>query len=196
MTAARACGNPVSIGYARVSTSGQTLDAQLNQLRAGYSGRNIYRETIIGRRADRRELLRMLDRLTPGYVVMVMRIGQLARSTFDLLGAIKRIVARRDSIYQRSRGPTPAPGAWCWRYLAGCRMWSAILSAPAPLRAESMPRPSASTGRIRAIFIRLSVPSPEEIGASGAADHSAALEFGRLVNRRAACHRRKDREPV
>ena len=59
------------LGYARVSTYGQTLDAQLDQLRAaGCSSRNIYREKVMGARADRRELLRMLDRLTPGDVVL------------------------------------------------------------------------------------------------------------------------------
>jgi hypothetical protein len=37
------------IGYARVSTYGQTLDAQLDQLRAvGCSSRNIYREKVTG----------------------------------------------------------------------------------------------------------------------------------------------------
>src|SRR5918997_1149134 len=51
------------IGYARVSTYGQTLDTQLEQLCAtGCSSRNIYREKVTGARADRRELLRMLDR--------------------------------------------------------------------------------------------------------------------------------------
>ena len=81
------------IGYARVSTYGQTLDAQLEQLRAaGCSSRNIYREKVTGARADRRELLRMLDRLTPGDVVMVTRIDRLARSTFDLFAIVKRIV--------------------------------------------------------------------------------------------------------
>ena len=81
------------IGYARISTYGQTLDAQLDQLRAaGCSSRNIYREKVTGARADRRELLRMLDRLTPGDVVTVTRIDRLARSTFDLFGIVKRIV--------------------------------------------------------------------------------------------------------
>src|SRR5487761_102668 len=81
------------IGYARVSTVGQTLDSQLEELRAaGCSSRNIYREKVTGARADRRELLRMLDRLAPGDVVTVTRIDRLARSTFDLFEIVKRIV--------------------------------------------------------------------------------------------------------
>jgi DNA invertase Pin-like site-specific DNA recombinase len=81
------------IGYARVSTYGQTLDAQLDQLRAaGCGSRNIYREKVTGAHNDRRELLRMLDRLAPGDVVTVTRIDRLARSTFDLFEIVKRIV--------------------------------------------------------------------------------------------------------
>jgi DNA invertase Pin-like site-specific DNA recombinase len=81
------------IGYARVSTYGQTLDVQLDQLRAaGCSSRNIYREKVTGARPDRRELLRMLGRLGPGDVVTVTRIDRLARSTFDLFEIVKRIV--------------------------------------------------------------------------------------------------------
>ena len=49
-------------------------------------------EKVTGARADRRELLRMLDRLAPGDVVTVTRIDRLARSTFDLFGIGKRIV--------------------------------------------------------------------------------------------------------
>ena len=81
------------IGYARVSTYGQTLDSQLEQLRkAGCSSRNIYREKVTGARADRRELNRMLRKLGPGDVVTVTRIDRLARSTFDLFSIVKRIV--------------------------------------------------------------------------------------------------------
>ena len=81
------------IGYARVSTYGQTLDSQLEQLRAaGCSSRNIYREKVTGARPDRRELNRMLGKLAPGDVVTVTRIDRLARSTFDLFGIVKRIV--------------------------------------------------------------------------------------------------------
>src|SRR5438105_13101572 len=81
------------LGYARVSTYGQTLDSQLEQLRAaGCSSRNIYREKVTGARPDRRELNRMLSKLAPGDVVTVTRIDRLARSTFDLFAIVKRIV--------------------------------------------------------------------------------------------------------
>jgi len=81
------------IGYTRVSTYGQTLDSQLEQLRAaGCGSRNIYREKVTGARANRRELLRMLRRLAAGDVVTVTRIDRLARSTLDLFGIVKRIV--------------------------------------------------------------------------------------------------------
>jgi Resolvase, N terminal domain/ParB-like nuclease domain len=54
------------VGYARVSTYGQTLDSQLEQLRAaGCSSRSIYREKATGARPDRRELNRMLGKLAP-----------------------------------------------------------------------------------------------------------------------------------
>ena len=97
------------LGYARVSTYGQTLDAQLEQLRAANCSK-IYREKVTGARADRRELLRMLAALVPGDVVTVTRIDPLARSTFDLFAIVKQIVdGARNSDHWPSRGPTPEP---------------------------------------------------------------------------------------
>ena len=79
-------------GYARVSTYGQTLDAQLEQLR-GAGCTKIYREKVTGAHSDRRrQLLKMIAALAPGDVVTVTRIDRLARSTFDLFGIVKRIV--------------------------------------------------------------------------------------------------------
>ena len=78
------------IGYARVSTYGQTLDAQLDQLRAAGCSQ-VYREKASGARADRRELQRLLKALAPGDVVTVTRIDRLARSTFDLFAIVKQI---------------------------------------------------------------------------------------------------------
>jgi DNA invertase Pin-like site-specific DNA recombinase len=89
------CAQPQNrrLGCTRVSTYGQTLDAQLEQLRlAGCTNRNIRRKKVTGARADRREFLRMLDRLGPGDAVTVTRIDRLACSTFDLFGTVKQIV--------------------------------------------------------------------------------------------------------
>jgi DNA invertase Pin-like site-specific DNA recombinase len=99
------------IGYARVSTYGQTLDAQLEQLKAAGCAR-IYREKGTGVRADRKELLKMLKHLVAGDVVTVTRIDRLARSTFDLFAIVKQIAepARGSGRWpNHERIPAPAP---------------------------------------------------------------------------------------
>lgn len=78
------------VGYARVSTTGQTLDAQLAQL-AEHGCSLIFKDTASGARADRKELQKMLGALRAGDVVTVTRIDRLARSTFDLFAIVKRI---------------------------------------------------------------------------------------------------------
>src|SRR5271170_6544254 len=90
-TGAKAPPETRRFGYARVSTVGQTLDAQLEHLRAEGCAK-IYREKVTGARADRRELLKLLKAITPGDVVTVTRIDRLARSTFDLFAIVKQIV--------------------------------------------------------------------------------------------------------
>ena len=79
-----------TIGYARVSTYGQTLDAQLEQLKAAGCVK-VYREKATGAKIERRELQRMLRAMAPGDVVTVTRIDRLARSTFDLFSIVKGI---------------------------------------------------------------------------------------------------------
>src|SRR5277367_2743032 len=53
------------------------------------------REKATGARPDPRELNRMLGKLAPGDVMTVTRIDRLARSTFDLFGIVKRVVAAK-----------------------------------------------------------------------------------------------------
>jgi predicted site-specific integrase-resolvase len=74
----RKCPPSELIGYARVSTYGQSLDAQLAQLKAAGCSRT-YREKVTGARADRRELQKMLKHLAAGKVVVVTRIDRLGR---------------------------------------------------------------------------------------------------------------------
>src|SRR5271155_1233902 len=79
------------LGYARVSIYGQTLDAQLEQLR-GAGCTKIYREKVTGAHNDRRELLKMLRGLVPGDVVTVTRIDRLPRPPFPLFAIVKQVV--------------------------------------------------------------------------------------------------------
>ena len=66
--------------YARVSTDGQTLDAQIEQLKAA-GATKVYSEKISGAVTDRRELKKVLDQLEIGDTLLITRLDRLARST-------------------------------------------------------------------------------------------------------------------
>src|SRR5262249_7447975 len=74
----------VIIGYARVSTDGQTLDAQQAALKAA-GAEKVFAEKVSGAKIDRRQLQRAIEALTAGDVLLVTRLDRLARSTRDLL---------------------------------------------------------------------------------------------------------------
>jgi DNA invertase Pin-like site-specific DNA recombinase len=77
-------------GYARVSTDGQTLDAQREALTAAGAER-IFQEKVSGAAADRRELKRLLASLQQGDTLLVTRLDRLARSTLELLRTLERV---------------------------------------------------------------------------------------------------------
>ena len=82
-------------GYARVSTEGQTLDAQLQALKAaGCETNNIFFEKITGAHADRPQLDRLLATIDKGDVFIVSRLDRLARSTRDLLNIVAALAER------------------------------------------------------------------------------------------------------
>ena len=80
-------------GYARVSTDGQSVAAQVEALTAAGAER-IWRESASGAKTDRRRLRSMLAALEKGDVVMVTRLDRLARSTRDLLNILGEIADR------------------------------------------------------------------------------------------------------
>lgn len=78
------------IGYARVSTSGQTLAAQIEQLKAA-GCTTIFQETASGARADRPQLKKAIAALPYDGILLVTRLDRLARSTRDLLNVVHQI---------------------------------------------------------------------------------------------------------
>ena len=80
-------------GYARVSTDGQSVDAQVKQMRAAGAGKAL-RETASRAKTDRVQLGRALNQLDAGDVLMVTRFDRLPRSTRDLLNILARIGER------------------------------------------------------------------------------------------------------
>jgi predicted site-specific integrase-resolvase len=94
-------------GYARVSTDGQSVEAQVTALTTA-GAEKVFREVASGAKTDRAQLRRALDALSPGDVLMVMRLDRLARSTRDLLNSLRRSPASKpDSVRSATHGPTP-----------------------------------------------------------------------------------------
>jgi DNA invertase Pin-like site-specific DNA recombinase len=81
-------------GYARVSTDGQSVDAQVKQLREA-GAEKVFRETASGAKSDRAQLRRALAELGKGDVLIVTRLDRLARSTRDLLNTVEDIAAKK-----------------------------------------------------------------------------------------------------
>src|SRR5215475_2760778 len=78
------------IGYARVSTDGQTLDAQHAALTAAGADR-VFSEKISGAVTDRRALAKATAALGSGDLLLVTRLDRLARSTRDLLNVLATV---------------------------------------------------------------------------------------------------------
>ena len=78
------------IGYARVSTDDQKLEAQIDALEAAGAER-IFQEKITGSARTRPQLDQMIDQLRDGDVVTVTKYDRLARSLKDLLDIVEAI---------------------------------------------------------------------------------------------------------
>lgn len=78
------------IGYARVSTQDQNLDAQKDALHE-IGCKQIFEEKITGKKKERPELNTCLRSLRPGDVLIVWKLDRLARSLKDLVEIISEL---------------------------------------------------------------------------------------------------------
>ena len=128
-------------GYARVSTDGQSVDAQVRQLtKAGC--KKVFRETASGAKTDRAQLAKALATLNADDVLMVTRLDRLARSTRDLLNTLGTIADRKAGF--RSLGDT-----WADTTTAHGRLMLTVLGGLAEFERELI-RARTGEGRARA----------------------------------------------
>lgn len=80
----------MKIGYARVSTSDQSTDAQVSALKDAGCDR-VFVETASGAKADRRVLQEVLDYLRPTDVLVVFKLDRVARSLPHLLEIMEHL---------------------------------------------------------------------------------------------------------
>jgi DNA invertase Pin-like site-specific DNA recombinase len=128
-------------GYARVSTDGQSIAAQIAALSSA-GAEKIFREVASGAKTDRVQLCRVLDQLDTGDVLMVTRLDRLARSTRDLLNTLAAIAGKQAGF--RSLGD-----AWADTTTPHGRLMLTVLGGLAEFERELI-RARTGEGRARA----------------------------------------------
>ena len=124
----------MKIGYSRVSTSGQSLNSQVEELgKAGCANPP---------RSDRPQLHSLLKGLQPGSTLVVTRLDRLARSTIDLLTIIK-VIADKGCLFKSLADP------WCDTTTPGGRLMLTVLGGLAEFERELI-KARTTEGRERA----------------------------------------------
>src|ERR1700709_2067478 len=128
-------------GYARVSTDGQSVEAQVRQL-AKAGCKKVFRETASGVKTDRTQLRKAFEQIDAGDVLMVTRLDRLARSTADLLNTLPTLADRKAGF--RSLGDT-----WADTTSPHGRLMLTVLGGLAEFERELI-RARTGEGRVRA----------------------------------------------
>jgi DNA invertase Pin-like site-specific DNA recombinase len=81
------------IGYARVSTTDQKAELQVDALKVAGCDR-VFTDKASGSMANRPQLDRMLDHLRPGDVVIVWRLDRLGRSLKNLIALVEELAEK------------------------------------------------------------------------------------------------------
>ena len=129
-------------GYARVSTDGQSVTAQVSALTVAGAGK-VFREVASGAKTDRAQLRKAIAALDAGDVLMVTRLDRLARSTRDLLNTLAAITAKKAGF--RSLSDT-----WADTTTAHGRLMLTVLGGLAEFERDLI-RTRTGEGRMRAV---------------------------------------------
>jgi DNA invertase Pin-like site-specific DNA recombinase len=128
-------------GYARVSSHDQDLSAQEAEL-MGAGAAKVFKEKVSGAKTERAELAKVIRRLEPGDVLLVVRLDRLARSTRDLLNLL-------DTISQRGASFKSLRDSWADTSNSHGRLIITVLAGLAEFERELI-RTRCGEGMVRA----------------------------------------------
>lgn len=77
-------------GYARVSTSQQSLDTQVNELiKAGVDIHRIFTDKATGSNLSRSGLELLMIKVEPGDIILITKLDRLGRNTLDMIKLVE-----------------------------------------------------------------------------------------------------------
>lgn len=160
-----------TFGYARVSTSRQNLDRQLDALAAmGVDSDRIYADKVTGRTMDRPEWLRCVSHLKAGDTLIVDNLDRLGRTSLEVIATVKELSDAGVVIRSKAQGeldPSTATG----RLMIG--MFSMLAEFEVDLKAER-----AAAAREAAAARGQHTGRPRKLDKSGAARARELKEKG------------------
>jgi DNA invertase Pin-like site-specific DNA recombinase len=156
-------------GYARVSTDGQTVAAQVAALTAAGASK-VFHETASGAKTDRAQLAKVLKALQSGDTLVVTRLDRLARSTRDLLNVLHTLA-------ERGVGFRSLVDTWADTTTAHGRLMLTVLGGLAEFERELI-RARTGEGRKRAMDRGVKFGRPRKLTAHQRQEAIARLAAG------------------
>ena len=166
-------------GYARVSTDGQSVAAQVAQL-TDAGAVKVFQETASGAKTDRRELARAIKGLEADDTSLVTRLGRLVRSVFEPFAIAKKIIDTGGQFFSLAE-------PWADTSSSAGRLMIAVLAGGCGARLD--PHPHRRRARPRQFARLVSGATVENDG--DAETGSAAKAQGRGGLRRSCAHLRR-----
>jgi DNA invertase Pin-like site-specific DNA recombinase len=163
----------MNYGYARVSTDGQSVEAQAEELTSAGCSR-VFAETASGSKTDRIALRNLISALKVGDVLFVTRLDRLARSTRDLLNILAE-VSVHGAQFRSLHDP------WADTTTPHGRLMLTVLGGLAEFERELI-KSRTSEGRLRAKALGRSLGRPFKLTPHQRTEAMGRRERGELVS--------------
>ena len=142
-------------GYARVSTSRQTLDQQIDALTAaGVRPEHIFSDTMSGTRDDRPGLAELRRHLRSGDTMTIIALDRLGRSVTTILRTLHELTAEGVAIVSLREGfdmTTPAGRACAGLFAVMAELERDLIAERAQAARDALAARGGSTGRKRVL---------------------------------------------